>query len=219
MRALGAFSDPWSHFYFQFSDLLIWLKIRKTVSNAIILNLSYMWFWSLVSLGWFCAIMCVKKSELSQWKPSNWGFLYVSPSDFLEIDVFIQYSNIYVKKIFYFCFFICFLATFSLSVFWNLNPFRSILEERNETLRTPNSILNQRKVFFRNFWNPFPSTPTVFVGMKIVQQINLLFYPFDYPSGGGLKLTVAINVERQRRKNYRLISAKIVAIWNPPLLF
>ena len=52
--------------------------------------------------------------------------------------------------------------------------------------------------------NSFPSAPTVFVGVKIVGQINLRFLSFRLASAGGPKLkTVAVNVERQRRKIYR----------------
>ena len=67
--------------------------------------------------------------------------------------------------------------------------------------------------------NSFPSAPTVFVGVKIVRQINLHFFILFWPArGGGPKLkTVAVNVERQRRKIYRWIFAKIVVIRSPPL--
>ena len=35
-----------------------------------------------------CAVMSVKKWELSQMKPSNWGFFVSLSGDVLEIDVF-----------------------------------------------------------------------------------------------------------------------------------
>ena len=57
---------------------------------------------------------------------------------------------------------------------------------------------------------------------KTTLSDNLIyvFYSFWLARGGGPKLkTFAVNVERQRRKNYRRISAKVVAIRSLPLFF
>ena len=66
----------------------------------------------------------------------------------------------------------------------------------------------------------FHQLQTLFVEGNIVRQLDLRFLSVWLISCGGQKLkTSAVNVERQRRKNYLRISAKIVAIRNLPLFF
>ena len=60
----------------------------------------------------------------------------------------------------------------------------------------------------------------LYVGVKIVLQPNLRFLSFRQAGVGGPELKiVAVIVERHRRKNYWRISAMIVALRSPPLLF
>ena len=49
---------------------------------------------------------------------------------------------------------------------------------------------------------------------------SIYVFPFWLASWGGQNVkTFAVNVELQRRQIYRRFSAKIVAIWSPPLFF
>ena len=65
-----------------------------------------------------------------------------------------------------------------------------------------------------------PSSSTLFMEGNIVRELVSRFLFFWLASWGGPKLkTFAVNVERQQRKIYRWIFAKIVAIRSLPLFF
>ena len=75
MWGFRTFSDPGFHDCFRFFRSVDLNKDAKRCLNALHLNLSCTWNWSMAIVWAFladlCAIMCVKKSKLHQYKPSN----------------------------------------------------------------------------------------------------------------------------------------------------
>ena len=148
---LGLFPIQGLFSVFNFSDLLIWIKLQKDVSapsplTSATCGFDLCWFiW--VFLGDICEIMCVKKSQLSQKEPSKWGFFCIFlGSTFLRLMYFIQYLNTFVKKSF--IFFLHLISPFPCNVFlFSFLDSSLTLQEGNETLQTPNWILKQWRVF------------------------------------------------------------------------
>ena len=119
----------------------------------------------------------------------------------------------------------CYIFPFSFS------NYSLSLEERNETFKTPNYILKQWNVFLSKFFLlqsilarnlqtaasnlkykdcHFCHLQSSFVEHNILRKLDLRFSMSFWPaSWGGPKLkTSTINVERQRRKLHRRISAE-----------
>ena len=152
MWAFRAFFYPWFHFSFQYFRSFDLKKVTKRCLNTLTLNLRYMWAWSfLICLGsigrlmWknVCQEVGTQSIEIIKLK-----FSFVSFSGWLSWDwcnLFNNWTHL-VKS-----FLISFLQ--SISVFpccifpFSFSESNLSLEERNETLKTPNYILKQRR-----FW-------------------------------------------------------------------
>ena len=99
--AFRVFSDPGFHFGFQFFRIVDMKENPERCLNTLTLTLSCMWAWSMAIFGVFLAdlfsLLGVKMTQRHQKKTSNWPFC-LSRGDLIEIAVFSQSLNTYVKK-------------------------------------------------------------------------------------------------------------------------
>ena len=211
--------DPRFHSVFNFSDLLIWIKLRKVGSTPLpstsaTCGLGHLWFIWVFSAD-LCSVMCVNRNRQIE------VFLYLSRGDFLEIGVFYSiFEHIRKKNLFWFLHLIsgfpCYIRPLSFPdssltkfrgkkrnvVNTNVDPktmksfsllqsiIARILQNGDRFYRICRE--NSGKIqFARKKTNSFPSVPTVFVRVKIVPQIKLHFFIlFWLASGGGPKLKI-----------------------------
>ena len=135
IEPLGPFPIQRFVFVLSFSDLLIWKKLQKEFSTVLpststpcgLAHSQFMW-----------NIVCQKVGTQSIESVKLKFFLYFSRYDFLQIDVLYSIIEQFCKKNLFFSF----LHLVLVFPYWNfplISPDSSLsLEERNETLKTPN---------------------------------------------------------------------------------